>query len=212
MREIINTDNMKWNDINVTHTFTSNTTLNKEQRTKKTPSIIWAAIQLTERVYYLDFGKTYKGELSYFHYGLCVGKKEGKLLVIPITSADNYRDKCFHPVRNPKASKKMRQALKDEGFSKDCVLIMNDAKFVSAGRIEAIDNKINEAALLDIQSVLFAIMFPDINREHCKLISQSKAKDKKIVNQKEFIEKIKKENAELRCQINCFQKETINLA
>lgn len=152
----------------------------------------------TGRVYYLDFGKTYKGELPYFHYGLCVGKKEGKVLVIPITSADSYRETCYHPVKNPKASKKMRQALMQEGFSKDCVLIMNDAKFISAGRIIGMDNKIQTEALENIQSILFSILFPDIRREYDNVKKEICMKDKKILCQQEFIEKLQYENDALR--------------
>lgn len=253
MQETINTNNMKWTDINAVSIYTANTNDNKNKRTKRTPAIIWGAIQLTEnflkalrqlnvydaasiikseatwlqkhsfdeffdknhkkvnievgRVYYIDYGKTYKGELSYFHYGLCVGKKEGKLLVIPITSADSYRETCYHPTKNPKASKKLRQALTAEGFSKDCVLKMNDAKFISAGRIEEMDNKINDDALLDIQTTLFSVSFPDIKRQYDKLINEAGTKDKRIEDQQKFIKKLEAENEELRGRLCNLKKE-----
>lgn len=253
MQEKINTENMKWSEINAIRNFTANTDENKNKRTKQTPSIIWGAIQLAENllkalkqlnaydsasiikseatwiqkhsfdeffdktnkkvnievgsVYYIDYGKTYKGELSYFHYGLCVAKKEGKLLVIPITSAEKYRETCYHPIKNPKANKKLRQALTEEGFSKDCVLKMNDAKFISAGRIEEKDNKINDDALLDIQKTLFSISFPDIKRQYDKLINEASKKDKRIIDQQDFIDKLKSENKELKSQLKDLEKE-----
>lgn len=253
MQETINTENMKWSDINAVGKYTANTNENKNRRTKKTSAIIWAAIQLTEnllkalkqlnaydaasiikseatwiqkhsfdeffdetnkkvnievgRVYYIDYGKTYKGELSYFHYGLCVARKDGKLLVIPITSADTYRETCYHPIKNPKASKKLRQALVEEGFSKDCVLKMNDAKFISAGRIEEMDNKINDEALLDIQTTLFSVSFPDIKKQYDKLENETRKKDKRIEDQQKYIDKLKSENKELKSQLKDLGKE-----
>ncbi|WP_458397383.1 hypothetical protein, partial [Anaerotignum sp.] len=219
MRDPISTVNMKWTDINSVSTYTSNTEENKGERTKKTASIIWGAIQLTEnflkaikqlnaydassiikseatwiqkqsfdefldnnkkkvtieigRVYYLDFGKTYKGELSYHHYGLCVGKRDGKILIVPITSGEKYRTSCYHPIQNPKASKKSRQGLTSEGFSKDCVLLLNDTKYISAGRIEKIDNMINQEALDDIQKTLFSVIFPQFKIKYDKLINEN---------------------------------------
>lgn len=253
MQETINTENMKWTDINAVNMYTANTNENKNRRSKKTPAIIWGAIQLTEnllkalrqlnvydsasiiksestwiqkhsfdeffdeqnkkvnievgRVYYIDYGKTYKGELSYFHYGLCVAKKEGKLFVIPITSAESYRETCYHPIKNPKASKKLRQALAEEGFSKDCVLKMNDAKFISAGRIEAMDSKINDDALLDIQTTLFSVSFPDIKRQYDKLLNETSKKDKRIEDQQKFIDKLKAENEKLKGQLSDLEKQ-----
>lgn len=251
MKETINTGNMKWHDINALSTYSANTDDNKNKRTKKTSTIIWGAIQLTEnflkalkqlnaydsssiikseatwiqkhsfdeffddtnrkvnmevgRVYYIDFGKTYKGELAYFHYGLCVGKKEGKPLVIPLTSAEGYREKCYHPVNNPHANKKFRQALMCEGFSKDAVLRINDAKFISAGRIESMDCKISEDALLDIQKTLFAISFPDIKREYDCLLSTTSKQKRKIEEQEKFIARLKSDNKKLNGQLQDLQ-------
>lgn len=49
-------------------------------------------------VYYIDFGNSFSGELAYFHHGLCVGKKEGKALIVPMTSGQKYFSTCYHPV------------------------------------------------------------------------------------------------------------------
>ncbi len=153
-------------------------------------------------VCYLDFGKTYKGELSYFHYGLCVGKKENKLLIIPITSANSYRTTCYHPINNPNASKKLRQALVSEGFSKDCVLMINDAKFISAGRIESLDVKINGDALKNIQEILFSISLPDFYKEYINMGKIALKKDTKISEQQKYINKLKEEINQLNSQLN----------
>ncbi len=33
----------------------------------------------------IDYGKAYKGKIGYIHPGLCVGKKDEKYLIIPMT-------------------------------------------------------------------------------------------------------------------------------
>lgn len=145
-------------------------------------------------VYYIDYGKTFSGELAYFHYGLCIGKRNGKILVVPITSGEDYFSDCFHPVNNPTKPRKYRQGLMTEGFAKNCVLMINDAKFISAGRIEAFNTKINDDALLDIQKLVFQVEFPDIYKEFEKNKKEIANMDKKISDQREVIVRIKNEN------------------
>jgi|GEM_PF-2259986 hypothetical protein len=155
-------------------------------------------------VCYIDYGKTYQGELSYYHYGLCVGVRDGKILIIPITSGTNWRTECYHPILNPNKNKKFRQALKSEGFSKDCVLKINDAKFLSAGRIDSIDNEseINKEILKEIQFQLFSVCFPEFRDKHKELISDLDKSNKVINDQKEIIKKLKQEKNRLHAIIN----------
>jgi hypothetical protein len=162
-------------------------------------------------VCYIDYGKTYQGELSYYHYGLCVGVKDGKILIIPITSGTDWRTGCFHPKLNPDKSKKFRQALKVEGFSKDCVLKINDAKFLSAGRIDRIDNEaeVNKDILKEIQFQLFSVCFPDFRNKYNEMISNLEKSNKTIDDQKEIIRKLKQEKNKLYSILNRQQDSTI---
>lgn len=162
------------------------------------------------QVCYIDYGKTYQGELAYFHYGLCVAVKEGKLLIIPITSGTGWKDTCYHPVKNPIMNKKFRQGLKSEGFSKDCVLKMNDAKFLSAGRIDCLDDKANIKSdiLEDIQYQLFSICFPDFRDKYFELKSNLEKFDKTIKEQKEIIKKLKQDKTRLYSIINSQQNSS----
>lgn len=175
------TENMFWGEIHNITRFAENKDENKSKETRKTASIILAAVQLMEnyikglknlsaydsastiisdanwiqkstfntlksngkninieigRTYYIDFGKTFHGELAYFHHGLCIGKRDGKILIIPMTSGKKYFSSCYHPQNNPNANRKWRQGLQTEGFQKNCVLLINDLKYISAGRIE----------------------------------------------------------------------------
>lgn len=149
-------------------------------------------------VYYIDYGKTFCGELAYFHYGLCVGKREDKVFIVPMTSGTQYFSTCYHPSNNPLANKKYRQALATEGFSKDCVLKIDDAKFISAGRIEKESVTIHKDTLSEIQKQVFQVIFPQLYQEydnHQKLLTK---KEKQINDQKALIARLKNGNNHMK--------------
>ncbi len=102
---------------------------------KYTPSENAPKKVLFGQVCTIDYGKTYKGEIGYIHPGLCVGKKNEKYLIIPMTTGKTWRNTCYHPVYNPNMTKENRQCCINEGFEKDGVLLMNDSKLISGGRI-----------------------------------------------------------------------------
>lgn len=149
-------------------------------------------------IYYLDFGNTFSDELAYFHHGLCIGKKDGKILIVPMTSGNRYFSNSYHPINNPTASKKYRQALESEGFEKDCVLKLNDAKFISPGRIDKETGLINEDILRQIQEQLCSIQFPILYQELCNLRKNKEKSQKQIMDQKKVISHLKQANNELK--------------
>lgn len=155
-------------------------------------------------VYYIDYGKTFYQELAYFHHGLCVGKKEGKILIIPMTSGTKYFSSCYHPINNPMANKKYRQALLSEGFEKDCVLKMNDAKFISPGRIVRETISINSDVLLQIQEQLFSIQFPVLYQKYINYMKSEEKNKKQISEQKQLISNLKQENNNLKMKLRRF--------
>lgn len=156
-------------------------------------------------IYYLDFGNTFSNELAYFHHGLCVGKKEGKLLIVPMTSGAKYFSNCYHPVNNPTANKKYRQALKTEGFEKDCVLKLNDAKFISPGRFDKETVTIDTDVLKQIQKQLFSIQFPELYQKFYNNEKKLVKYEKQISDQKELIGKLKQENNTLCMKLRKFE-------
>lgn len=162
------------------------------------------------KVYYIDYGKTFNGELAYFHYGLCIGKRDGKILVVPITSGKDYFSSAYHPINNPNANKKNRQALQSEGFGKDCVLKINDTKYISAGRIESESITISNDILLQIQKQVFQVQFPKLYNEYYnqqKIIEKNK---KQISEQKEVIQKLKNDNNRLNQVLKSTNKLDLN--
>lgn len=156
-------------------------------------------------VYYLDFGNAFSNELAYFHHGLCVGKKEGKILIVPMTSGTKYFSDCYHPINNPIANKKYRQALSSEGFEKDCVLKLNDAKFISPGRIDKETVSIDTNIVKQVQEQLFNIQFPDLYQKLYNSIKKNEKYEKQIAEQKNLINRLKQENNTLRMKSKKFE-------
>ena len=149
------------------------------------------------KVYYIDYGKTFYGELACFHYGLCIGKRDGKILIVPMTSSKEHFSKSYHPIENPKGNKKNRQALLSEGFFKDCVLKVNDTKYISAGRIEKETVKISDELLEEIQKQVFQVQFPKLFTKHLSHQKTIEKNEKLILKQKEEISRLKQENNRL---------------
>lgn len=149
----------------------------------------------------IDFGKTYKNELSYIHPALCVGKNDNKYLVIPMTSGKNWITECFHPKINPDAKKTSRQALQTEGFPKNCVLLLNDAKYISGGRILELREIIQEDTLSDIQIQLAKVMFPNIMKSLEAITNINNELERKVNNLTDKSKKREKENIKLKNEL-----------
>lgn len=156
------------------------------------------------KIYYIDYGKTFYGELAYFHYGLCVGKRDEKILIVPIRSGNDIFSTSYHPINNPNANKKYRQGLQTEGFQKDCVLLVNDLKFISAGRIEKECIFISKDTLKSIQTQIFQVTLPDLYTAYLSNHKKLGKYEKQINEQKELIQKLKAEN-------NSFKQKLLSL-
>ena len=163
----------------------------------------------------IDYGKSYKGEIGYVHPGLCIGKKDDKYLIVPMTTGKNWRDTCYHPTFNPNMTKEHRQCCTSEGFEKDGVLLINDSKFISGGRILELHEIISSEILEEIQLQLLYIMFPDIyrifNKDKNKITRLENAasdRERQIANLKLKNEKLSNRIHDLECEINSIASST----
>lgn len=151
------------------------------------------------KIYYINYGNTFKGELSYFHYGLCIGKKDKKILVIPMRTGSDIFDSSYHPNYNSKGKKKYRRCYEEEGFIKECVLLINDTKYISCGRIiKESSSEINKDVLKDIQMQAFGFQYPEIynqfidqNTKFAKLSNDYTNKKNEIINLKNEVNRLK---------------------
>lgn len=158
----------------------------------------------------IDYGKTYKSEMGYIHPGLCVGIKNGKYLIVPITTGKTWRTTCYHPIENPDMTKEYRQALQSEGFDKDEVLLINDTKFISGGRILELHEIINSNTLKEIQYQLLQIMFPILFDETVEIQKENQKLAHKIKNMEGQVKNLKKKNDILSSRIHNLESKTKN--
>lgn len=149
----------------------------------------------------IDYGKTYNGEIGYIHPGLCVGKKDEKYLIVPMTTGKTWRNTCYHPIHNPNMTKENRQCCITEGFRKNGVLLMNDAKFISGGRILELHEIIQADTLKDIQNQLFYILFPHIYNDYSKMKDKIASMQNTIDNTKRQVSNLKDKNEKLSKRI-----------
>lgn len=168
---------------------------------KYTPSKNAPKKVLLGQVCTIDYGKTYKGEIGYIHPGLCVGKKNEKYLIIPMTTGKAWRDKCFHPIHNPNMTKENRQCCINEGFEKDGILLMSDARFISGGRILELHETIQPNILKEIQEQLFSILFPHIYRDFSEMQDKIIHMQNTIDNTKRQVNNLKDKNDKLSKRI-----------
>lgn len=145
------------------------------------------------KIYYIDFGNSFKGELSYFHYGLCIGKNNNKFLIIPIRSGNDIFDCSFHPTDNPNGKKCYRRGLQIEGFGKNCVLLLNDIKYISAGRIEKETGYVSDVVLKSIQEQAFSVEFPIIFKNFMQQQQRLSRYEETLKDKKFEISKLKQE-------------------
>ena len=148
---------------------------------------------LVGQVCTVDFGKTYKGEIGYIHPGLCIGKKENKYLVIPMTTGKKWRTSCYHPIQNPGADKKCRQILTSEGFQREAVLLVSDMRFISGGRILDLHEVIGGEVLDEIQRHALGVAFPQLIRDYKSLQTENTKLHNKLKNMELKIKNLKQE-------------------
>lgn len=135
----------------------------------------------------VDFGKCYKEECSFIHTALCLLVTGKKVLVVPATTKDTRIKKAYHPIEDPKANHSMWLGRVEDGFSERCALLLNDARFISLGRIVNDYSIIKVNIIGDIRSEVLSIMFPN-----------------QVKSFKNKIYELEKENIALKKRLNTF--------
>lgn len=83
----------------------------------------------------IDWSVNYKPELSYYHPAVILEKINNMYLVVPTSSKPNAIPKAYHPVDNPSGKWYWRKVEVGDGFSEECVLLMDNIKVISQTRI-----------------------------------------------------------------------------
>lgn len=155
-------------------------------------------------LYYIDYGNTFNGEIGYRHHGVCIGKSRNKILIVPTRSGADVFQNSYHPTNNPNGKIVYRQGLQSEGFIKDCVLLIDDIKYISPARIDKESGVIDKNAIKDIQLQVFKNEFPGIYGEMYK---RDLKKQGIIDKQKQDIISLKNEINHLKQTINNIDKK-----
>lgn len=79
----------------------------------------------------VDLGLCYAPELSYGHPALVLEEWKNLMFIIPVTSSSSKLAQAYHPTDNPAGKWYYRKVSISDGFSHDCVLIVNNAKIIS---------------------------------------------------------------------------------
>ena len=83
----------------------------------------------------IDWSVNYKPELSYYHPAVILEKINNMYLVVPTSSKPNAIPKAYHPVDNPNGKWYWRKVEVSDGFSEECILLMDNIKVISQTRI-----------------------------------------------------------------------------
>lgn len=86
-------------------------------------------------IYMVDWNLGYSPELSYEHPCVVVEILDGFIFVLPVSSQPQYIKLAYHPVFNTEGNKNYRIVDKEDGFSKQCVIHLNQGKCISTTRI-----------------------------------------------------------------------------
>jgi len=117
----------------------------------------------------VDFGKAYIKESAFIHYSLCIRKYQSKALVIPMSSRCDKKDNAYHPSDNISGERRLRLCKLEEGFLSTGILYMNDAKFISPGRIIKSYPQISLEIFEEIKKHLLSIIFPLFDKDYISL-------------------------------------------
>jgi len=101
--------------------------------------------------------------------------------------------------------------LQEEGFQKNCVLLINDLKFISAGRIERECISVKNETLKSIQTQVFQVVFPELYTEFLNQQKNIRKYTKQITDQKELIQKLKSENNTYKQKLDNLNKSQKHL-
>lgn len=86
-------------------------------------------------IYMVDWNIGYSPELSYEHPCVVIEVLDDFIFTLPVSGQKAYINIGYHPQRNKEGDRNYRLVDVDDGFNKECVIHMNQAKTISKTRI-----------------------------------------------------------------------------
>lgn len=166
---------------------------------------------LVGNIYMVDWNLSYSPELSYEHPCVVIEVLDDFLFVLPVSGQKQYLEIGYHPISNPKGDKKYRIVDVQDGFSKKCVIHINQVKTISKTRIlyqigslKSTEDGICEL-LNEIKEEMINMYFPI---EYNKLLEENSEYKKDVVflseqrkRNQSRADKLRNENAVLKRKI-----------
>lgn len=135
-------------------------------------------------IYLADLGLNY--EKGYCRTIVVIGKIEDMLLVIPTTTQSELFENAYHPKDNPAGNDLHRKVYTTNGFDNDCVLLYENTRIISQGRIIEGNKRIADAytgeclyneMMLHTFNTIFPMFYKQYNDVKCEL-SELKGKSR----------------------------------
>lgn len=86
-------------------------------------------------IFMVDWNISYSPELCYEHPCVIIEIIDDFIFALPVSSQKQYIEIGYHPIKNCNGDKNYRLVGDDEGFKKECVIHMNQAKTISKTRL-----------------------------------------------------------------------------
>ena len=134
------------------------------------------------QIIFVEFGYSYSPELAYQHPALVLAKNNLFCKVLPITSNEDKFRLAYHPIENPNGQKTYYRLPKGLcNLEKDSVILINQIKTISCGRIISIidtaglpNDIYKEVRFLSLEDAFPGIGFKMASLERMNLEMQEK--------------------------------------
>ena len=140
--------------------------------------MIEGAINLGD-IFLVDLGINYKPECSYAHPALILEEIDNMFAVIPTsTNLQKIKD-AFDPNTNPSGKWYYKKVDKSNGFADECVLMLNNLKVISKGRLIQYKSHLNEdinkpdSIFVNLKTTIFEHFLPKQYILNLKLIQEN---------------------------------------
>ena len=134
-------------------------------------------------IFMVDWNLSYIPELSYEHPCVVIEKVGDFLFVLPVSGQKQYIDMGYHPINNKLGDKNYRIVDTSDGFNKQCVIHINQAKVISQTRIlykmgNLTTDTLGECKLFEeIKDTMLNTYFPN---EYNKLLEENNEYKRKL--------------------------------
>lgn len=166
-------------------------------------------------IFLVDFGFNYSPECSYLHPALVIEEVDNMVTVIP-TSTNKTKLSAAYDFESKKGKWYYVKADKSNGFDDDCVLLLNNLKTISKGRLIDKKNSIDSGSIgegtlfMKIKELMFTKYFPKQYINHLKINTELNDVKSQLEESNEKLETVIKENNQLKEELKALKEEMMS--